>query len=32
MFLAALDHRKNPYLRTPQEMKAQGFKGTPYKI
>jgi hypothetical protein len=29
-FLQTLDPKQNPYLHTPQEMKAKGFKGTPY--
>lgn len=29
-FLQTLDPGKNPYLRTPEEMKALGFTGTPY--
>lgn len=31
-FLQGLDPQANPYLRTPQEMLASGFAGTPYKI
>lgn len=31
-FLQGLDFNKNPYLRTPEEMMAKGFKGTPYQI
>ena len=29
-YLKSLDYRKNPYLRSPQEMQKAGFKGTPY--
>jgi len=29
-FLASLDPARNPYLRSAKEMKAAGFKGTPY--
>lgn len=29
-FIKALDPGRNPYLRTSEEMKAQGFAGTPY--
>ncbi len=31
-FLAGLDWKANPFLRSPDEMKRLGFKGTPYKI
>ncbi len=31
-FLDSLDPRKNPYLRTTKEMKADGYTRTPYKI
>jgi hypothetical protein len=31
-FLQTLDPKQNPYLRTPEEMKAAGFKGTPYSL
>jgi hypothetical protein len=30
--LRMLDPGLNPYLRTPEEMKAEGFKGTPYRL
>lgn len=29
-FLQTLDPLKNPYLRTPEQMQADGFKGSPY--
>ena len=31
-FLAKLDPKKNPFLRTPAEMKKEGFTGTPYEL
>jgi hypothetical protein len=31
-FLAGLDWKKNPFLRSPDQMKKLGFKGTPYKL
>lgn len=31
-FLASLDPKTNPYLRSPEEMKKAGFPGTPYKL
>lgn len=31
-FLNGLDQKANPYLRSPEEMKALGFEGVPYKI
>lgn len=31
-FLRTLDPATNPYLRSPEEMKAKGFKGTPYTL
>jgi hypothetical protein len=31
-FLATLDPKANPYLNTPDEMKAKGFSGTPYQL
>jgi len=31
-FLQTLDPKQNPYLNTPEEMKAAGFKGTPYTL
>jgi len=31
-FLQSLDYSNNPWLCTPEEMMAKGFKGTPYKI
>ena len=31
-FLESLDHKTNPYLRSPTEMKKLGFKGKPYRI
>lgn len=31
-FLDSLDPEKNPYLHTPEEMKANGYTRTPYKI
>ncbi len=31
-FLKALDYTKNHYLRSPEEMKAKGFQGTPYAL
>lgn len=30
--LQRLDHRKNPFLRSPEQMKALGFAGTPYRL
>jgi len=30
-FLKSLDYRKNSYLRSPKEMEAEGFVGTPYR-
>lgn len=30
-YLTGLDYKKNPYLRTPEQMKKAGFKGTPYR-
>jgi hypothetical protein len=31
-FLVGLDWKKNEFLRSPDEMKKLGFKGTPYKL
>ena len=31
-FLQHLDHEKNPFLRSPQQMKELGFPGTPYEL
>lgn len=31
-FLASLDWNANPFLRSPEAMKALGFEGTPYKL
>jgi hypothetical protein len=31
-FLRALDYTKNPFLRSPEEMKQVGFEGIPYKL
>ncbi|MCL1918100.1 MAG: hypothetical protein FWG14_07280 [Peptococcaceae bacterium] len=31
-FLAGLDYKNNPYLYSPEEMIAKGFKGTPYSL
>ena len=31
-FLRGLDHTKNPFLRSPEAMKAAGFSGTPYRF
>jgi hypothetical protein len=31
-FVASLDPKTNPYLRSPEEMKKAGFPGTPYKL
>lgn len=31
-FLETLDPSRNPYLRTPEEMRAEGFKGKPYPL
>ncbi len=31
-FLAGLDYRANPYLRTPEQMRDLGFPGEPYKL
>jgi len=31
-FLQSLDYNNNPWLCTPEEMMAKGFKGTPYKV
>jgi hypothetical protein len=31
-FLAGLDWKKNPFLRSPEDMKKLGFQGTPYKL
>ncbi len=31
-FLAGLDFKKNPFLRSPEKMKKLGFEGTPYKL
>jgi hypothetical protein len=31
-FLASLDWKKNPFLRSPEEMQKLGFQGTPYKL
>lgn len=31
-FLAAAEHAANPYLVSPEEMRAAGFTGTPYQI
>ena len=31
-FLHSLDYNNNPWLRTPEEMLAKGFNGTPYKV
>jgi len=31
-FLQSLDYKNNPWLRTPEDMLAKGFKGTPYKV
>lgn len=31
-FLERLDPKKNPFLRTPAEMKKEGFTGTPYEF
>ena len=31
-FLKGLDFKQNPYLRSPEEMKALGFSGTPYTL
>lgn len=31
-FLASLDPKENPYLRSPAEMKKAGFPGTPYQL
>ncbi|MGE0646148.1 MAG: hypothetical protein AB7P24_21040 [Nitrospira sp.] len=31
-FLKTLDYTKNPYLRSPEEMKENGFQGTPYLL
>jgi hypothetical protein len=31
-FLAGLDCKKNPFLRSPDAMKKLGFEGTPYKL
>lgn len=29
-YLQSLDYEKNPFLRSPEEMMAEGFQGTPY--
>jgi len=31
-FLQSLDYNSNPWLCTPEEMLAKGFKGTPYQV
>jgi hypothetical protein len=31
-FLRGLDYRKNPLLRSPEDLRQQGFKGTPYAL
>jgi hypothetical protein len=31
-FLAGLDYRKNPFLRSSEEMRKLGFRGTPYAL
>jgi hypothetical protein len=31
-FLRTLDYTQNPYLSSPEEMIAEGFKGTPYSL
>jgi hypothetical protein len=31
-FLSSLDYKRNPYLRSPEEMLKAGFKGTPYSL
>jgi hypothetical protein len=31
-YLKGLDYTSNPYLRSPDEMRKAGFKGTPYKL
>ncbi|MCL1919438.1 MAG: hypothetical protein FWG14_14290 [Peptococcaceae bacterium] len=31
-FLQSLDYNNNPWICTPEEMLAKGFKGTPYKL
>ena len=31
-FLQSLDYNNNPWLCTPEEMLAKGFKGTPYEV
>jgi len=31
-FLRSLDYNNNPWLCTPEEMLAKGFKGTPYEV
>jgi hypothetical protein len=31
-FLSRLDWKKNPFLRSPDEMKKLGFPGTPYRL
>jgi hypothetical protein len=31
-FLQSLDYKQNPFLRSPQEMIADGFEGTPYHL
>jgi hypothetical protein len=31
-FLAGLDWKTNPFLRSPEDMKKLGFEGTPYKL
>ena len=31
-FLKSLDYNNNPWLCTPEEMLAKGFKGTPYEV
>lgn len=31
-FLRSLDYKRNPFLRSPDEMIADGFEGTPYQL
>jgi hypothetical protein len=31
-FLSSLDPKKNPFLRSPAEMREEGFEGTPYRL
>jgi hypothetical protein len=31
-FLQTVDYRRNPFLKSPEEMREDGFTGTPYAL